>query len=131
MKQRQEKDMPLAIDEWGWKYHHLGIPTDEKLNDAVYLPELKFSIKGFRTSPFGIEWMEFDDDCPIHELIKTVPHLAFVVDDLEYELRTKGFNILSEPSSPMEFILVAMIELDGAPIELMEFEMKTTAANIR
>lgn len=121
MKERKEKDMPLAIDDWGWKYHHLGIPTIKELTDAVYLPELKFSVKGFKTSPFGVEWMQFDEDCPIHELIKSVPHLAFVVDDLDYELKTKGFNILSEPSSPTEAVRVAMIEHNGAPIELMEF----------
>ena len=122
MKERHEMDMPLAVDKWGWKYHHLGIPAKEKLSDATYLPKLKFSVKGFKTSPFGIEWMEFDDDCQMDELIKTVPHLAFVVDDLDYELKTKGFNILSEPGSPMEGVRVAMIEIDGAPIELMEFK---------
>lgn len=114
--------MPPAIEKWGWKYHHLGIPTTDKLTDAVYLPELKFAVKGFNSSPFGIEWMEFDEDCPIDELIRTVPHLAFVVDDLDLELKTRGFNILSEPSSPMESIRVAMIEYDGAPIELMEIK---------
>lgn len=122
MKERQEKDGPFAIDRWGWKYHHLGIPANEKLTDAVYFPEWKFSVKGFKTSPFGIEWMKFDEDCTIHELIKTVPHIAFVVEDLDFELDTRGFNILSEPSSPMESVRVAMIEYDGAPIELMEFK---------
>jgi len=114
--------MPLAIEKWGWKYHHLGIPTKRNLTDAMYLPKLKFSIKGFKSSPFGVEWMRFDEDCPLHELIKTVPHLAFVVKDLDFELKTKGFNILSEPSSPMKSIRVAMIEHKGAPIELMEFK---------
>lgn len=114
--------MPLAIEKWGWKYHHLGIPINEKLANAIYLPNMKFSVKGFKTSPFGVEWMEFDADCTIHELIKTVPHLAFVVDDLDFELKTRGFNILSEPSLPMESIRVAMIEHNGAPIELMEFK---------
>jgi len=122
MKERDEKDMPLAIEKWGWKYHHLGIPTHEKLTDAAYLPKLKLSVKGFKTSPFGVEWMKFDEDCPIHELIKTVPHLAFVVNDLDFELKTKGFKIISEPSSPMESIRVAMIEHNGLPIELMEFK---------
>lgn len=121
MKKRQEKDLPLATEEWGWKYHHLGVPTDKILTDAIYLPGLKLSVKGFDTSPFGVEWMQFDEDCMIHELIRTVPHLAFVVDDLDYELKTKGFKILSEPSSPMELLRVAMIEHNGAPIELMEF----------
>ena len=129
MKERQEKDLPIAIEKWGWKYHHLGIPAKGKLTDAVYLPHLKFSVKGFETSPFGIEWMEFDEDCPLNELIKTVPHIAFVVDDLDFELKTKGFNILSQPSSPMESVRVAMIEHNGAPIELMEFNKQNNSGS--
>lgn len=113
--------MPHAIERWGWKYHHTGIPVTEELHDAVYLPDLKFSVRGFRTSPFGVEWMKFDEDCPIHELIKSVPHIAFVVEDLDFELKTRGFKILSDPGSPMESVRVVMIEYDGAPIELMEF----------
>lgn len=56
MKDRQEKDLPLAIDEWGWKYHHLGVPTTEKKAAEKYLSAFKFSVSGFNTSPFGIEW---------------------------------------------------------------------------
>jgi hypothetical protein len=120
MKQRHEKDMPLAIEEWGWKYHHLGIPTNERLPDAVYLPKLKFSVSGFKTSPFGIEWMRFEKQCQLPEIIKTVPHLAFEVEDLDYEISTRGLKVIVEPNSPMDQIRVAMIEHDGAPIELME-----------
>jgi hypothetical protein len=121
MHERQERDPPLAIHEWGWRYHHLGVPTTRGLPDGTYLPELKLSVSGYETSPFGVEWMHFDDDCPIHPLVQSVPHLAFVVDDLDYELEARGFRILSEPSSPMATVRVAMIEYDGAPIELMEF----------
>ena len=28
---RQDNEMPEAIDKWGWKYHHLGIPTKRKM----------------------------------------------------------------------------------------------------
>lgn len=35
------------------------------------------------TSPFGVEWMRFEPDCEIRELIKGFPHVAFKVDDIE------------------------------------------------
>ncbi|MDX2432744.1 MAG: hypothetical protein QNK35_17535 [Bacteroides sp.] len=120
MKDRQEKDLPLAIDEWGWKYHHLGVPTNEKKAAEKYLSEFKFSVSGFKTSPFGIEWMRFDKDCQMPNIIKELPHLAFVVEDLDFELSNRGLNVIVEPNSPMNGIRVAMIEHDGAPIELME-----------
>lgn len=124
INKRLEHELPKSIEEWGWKYHHLGIPTDKVLPNEKYLPQLKFYVSGFSESPFGIEWMRFDENCTIHELIKTVPHLAFVVEDLNFELTTRNFKILSEPSLPMEGIRVAMIEHNGAPIELMEIKKK-------
>jgi len=77
---RQDFELPACIENWGWKYHHLGIPTDIKMPNERYLPHLKFYVSGFSTSPFGIEWMRFDDDCPISDLIKSVPHIAFEVE---------------------------------------------------
>lgn len=43
-------------------------------------------ICGFETSPYGIEWMRFDPECRVLEVVKTVPHLAFAVDDLDVVL---------------------------------------------
>ena len=126
-KPRHERELPLAVEDWGWKYHHLGVPTSKKMPGETYLPHLKFHVAGFRTSPFGIEWMRFEEDCEIHELIQTVPHLAFVVEDLDHELATRGLKLISQPDSPMEGIRVAMIEHYGAPVELMEFAAQDAA----
>lgn len=122
MKTRLEHELPVSTEKWGWKYHHLGIPTTLKMADEHYIPHLKFYVSGFSSSPFGVEWMRFDKDCPIDQLIQTVPHLAFEVDDLDYELATRGLKVLTEPNYPGEGIRVAMIEHNGAPIELIEFE---------
>ena len=119
---RSEKELPKAIEEWGWKYHHVGIPTNARIPDERYLPRFKFYVSGFPTSPFGIEWMRFEKDSPIPELIQKVPHTACVVSNLDYELANKGFKIITEPNQPIDGIRVAMIEHNGAPIELMEFE---------
>ena len=121
---RLESEPPLATSEWGWKYHHLGIPTDKIIEGEKYIPQFKFYVSGFNTSPYGIEWMRFDYDSPIHDLIKKVPHIAFEVVDLGLELSRINFNILTPPNSPGDGIRVAMIEHNGAPIELIEFEKK-------
>ena len=108
---RQDNEMPEAIDKWGWKYHHLGVPTKERFPDEKYLPpQFKAYVSGFPTSPFGIEWMRFEEDSPIHPLIQSVPHLAFEVDDLDYELAHHQFNVITAPNPPSEGVRVAMIE---------------------
>ncbi|MGC9353890.1 MAG: hypothetical protein ACP5D9_08635 [Mariniphaga sp.] len=120
-KIRHDHELPPAIEEWGWKFHHIGIPTSEKKPGEKYLPHLKFYSSGFEQSPFGIEWMRFEEDCPLHELIRTVPHVAFEVDNLDGELERNNFKILSKPNSPDSGVCVAMIEHNGAPVELIEF----------
>ncbi len=122
IKKRKEQDSPLAVEKWGWKYHHLGIPTTKSFPGERYIPHLKIYVTGFETSPFGIEWMRFEDDSPVCGLVRTVPHVAFDVDDLDKTLESKSFKILSEPQSPSKGVRAAMIEHNGAPVELIEFE---------
>ena len=116
---RQDREAPLAIAADGGRYHHVGIPTGTPRPGELYLPHLKVYVSGFETSPYGIQWMRFDADAPYPEIIKTVPHVAFEVDDLAAAL--VGKEILTPPNSPGEGIMVAMILDNGAPVELMEF----------
>jgi len=116
--ERQVDEPPAAIAEWGWRFHHLGIPTDVPHPGEAYLERFKMYVTGFETSPYGIEWMRFEEGSPIPELIRTVPHLAFEVDDLKAAL--EGKDILTPPNSPSPGVRVAMIVHDGAPVELLE-----------
>jgi len=120
-KTRLDNELPESIEHWGWKYHHLGIPTEKIMPDEKYLPQFKLYVSGFGSSPFGIEWMRFEKESPIDKLIQTVPHLAFEVADLDFELQHHDFKIITEPNSPSCGVRVAMIEHNGAPIELIEF----------
>lgn len=120
-KLRKDNELPLAIEKWGWKYHHIGIPTTQKKEEERYIPHLKFYVSGFSDSPFGVEWMRFEKDSPIHPLVQTVPHIAFEVENLDDELARHRFNVITAPNPPSEGIRVAMIEHNGAPIELIEF----------
>jgi len=116
---RRDHEPPRATGRWGWRYHHTGIPTRQRRDDERYLPQLKMSVSGFPDSPYGVEWMRFDADCPISDLVKTVPHVAFEVDDIDEAL--EGKEVLSAPSSPSAGVKVAMIIDNGGPVELMQF----------
>jgi hypothetical protein len=116
---RQGHEPPAATSRCGWRYHHLGIPTSTPRAGEYYLERFKMYVSGFEDSPYGIQWMRFATDSPVHPLIQAVPHLAFEVDDLEAAL--EGKEILTAPNSPSEGVMVAMILDNGAPIELLEF----------
>ncbi|MCG6947358.1 MAG: hypothetical protein LJE93_00370 [Acidobacteria bacterium] len=120
MNRRKEHEPPAAIAEWGWRYHHMGIPTTERRAGEVFLEELRMYVSGFDTSPFGVEWMRFEPGSPVSEIVRTVPHIAFEVDDLGRAL--EGKELIGVPSSPMAGVRVAMILHNGMPVELMEFE---------
>jgi len=98
-KKRSDHELPLSVTEWGWKYHHLGIPTRKKMPEEKYLSVFRLFVSGFDTSPFGIEWMRFEKDSPVNKLIRTVPHLAFEVSDIEIEIKKHRLNVISPPES--------------------------------
>jgi len=102
------------------RYHHLGIPSATPREGETYLKKYKAYVSGYETSPYGIEWMRFEPDSPLPEVVKNVPHVAFAVDDLAVEIA--GKDILIEPNSPSEGITVAFIIDDGAPVEFLQFD---------
>jgi catechol 2,3-dioxygenase-like lactoylglutathione lyase family enzyme len=63
--------------------------------------------------------MRFEPHCRAPEVVRTVPHVAFVVDNLQAAL--EGREILIEPNAPSDGVRVAFILHDGAPVELLEF----------
>jgi hypothetical protein len=117
---RRSHDDPQAVARFGWRYHHLGVPHSSPRDGERYLQDIGVHVCGFETSPYGIEWMRFDPQCRVPEIVKTVPHLAFAVDNLDAAL--EGKEILIPPNSPSRGVRIAFILDDGAPIELLEFE---------
>ena len=55
------------------QYHHLGIPTTEPRPGEVYLEALGLHCTDHEDNPFGIQWMRYDADCPLPELV-TAPN---------------------------------------------------------
>ncbi|MEL6814143.1 MAG: hypothetical protein AAFP03_04925 [Cyanobacteria bacterium J06598_3] len=101
------------------KYNHLGIPTTSSFDGEIDLPHLKMTVSDHENNPYGIQWQRYWQDAPYPELVKTVPHVAFEVNDLATAI--KGQKILIEPNSPSPGLVVAFIEVNGAPIELMQY----------
>lgn len=100
------------------KYHHIGIPTDKSIEGEVYLEKYKLYHVGYEESEYGIEWMRYEKDCPLPEIVKKYPHVAFEVDNIYEAIR--GKKVIIEPNSPSEGNIAAFIEENGAPIELIQ-----------
>ena len=116
---RRDDEPPAATAKLGWRYHHVGIPTDIPRDGEAYLAQYGMYVSGFSSSPYGIEWMRFKSWSPLPEIIRTVAHVAFEVDDLDAALQ--GQEIIFPPGSPSDGVRAAMILHNGAPVELITF----------
>jgi len=105
------------------KYHHIGIPTNKSIDGEVYLKDYKVYHYGYEKSEYGIEWMRYDSNCNLPEIVKTIPHIAFEVGDIYEAIR--GKKVIIEPNSPSEGNIVAFIEENGAPVEFIQIKKKS------
>jgi hypothetical protein len=103
-----------------YEFHHTGIPTTE------VRPGERFSAAaGMYTSDnagrFRIQWHRFTADSPLHPLIRTLPHVAFKVDDLHAAI--EGETVILGPFEPIDGYFVAMIDDGGVPVELIQTDL--------
>ena len=102
------------------KYNHIGIPTSGPFKGEIELPHLQMTASDHKDNPFGIQWQRYWDGAPYPDLVKNVAHVAFEVEDLPAAL--EGQKVIIEPNSPSRGVLVAFVEVQGAPVELMQID---------
>ena len=99
------------------KFNHVGIPTSGSFDGEIPLPHLQMTVSDHLNNPFGIQWQRYWEDAPYPDLVKSVAHVAFEVDDLAAALH--GHRVIIEPNSPSHGVIVAFVEVNGAPVELL------------
>jgi hypothetical protein len=52
---RQDNEPPQATSQWGWRYHHIGIPTTRRMPGETYLPAFKLYKGGLQDNHRGSE----------------------------------------------------------------------------
>ena len=102
------------------KFSHIGIPTTGPFPGEIAVPHLKVTVSDHTNNPFGIQWMKYWPDAPYPELVKTVAHIAFEVEDLAAAIT--GQKVIIAPNSPTAGVLVAFIEVNGAPVEFLQID---------
>jgi hypothetical protein len=111
---------PLAEGIPGLRYHHLGVPHGRARPGEQHLHDLGVHIVAWDSNPFGIEFMRFEPQCEVPDLVRRLPHLAFEVDDLDRAIA--GRPLIIPPNRPSEGVRVAFIEHEGLPVELLQFD---------
>jgi hypothetical protein len=102
------------------KYNHIGMPTKGSFQGEISLPHLKLTVSDHKNNPFGIQWQRYEDGAPYPDIVKNNAHVAFEVDDVFEAI--KGRKVIIEPNSPRPGVLVAFIEVNGAPVEFLSVD---------
>lgn len=100
-----------------FEYHHMGIPVTTEQPGERYSPLMKMYTSG-GDKPFRIQKHRFEEDSPLHPLIQNNVHVAFKVACIEDAI--EGYRVLLAPYFPIPGFKVAIIEHQGAIIELIE-----------
>lgn len=101
------------------KFHHFGLPTDQKQPDETYVPATKVFVTDPMKHPQKIEYLRFEADAELTGPVRDMPHIAFATDDMKPEI--EGATILLGPFEAMPGLNVVFVEKDGAVMEFMEF----------
>ncbi|WP_163397328.1 hypothetical protein [Flavobacterium fluviatile] len=104
-----------------YTFSHIGIPTTEEKEWDGFYEAGKIHFTDFAKDQYGIEWVKFDADSPMPELLRTIPHVAYIVNNINDALLDK--ELLVPVFSPSEGVKVAFITHNGAPVEFMEVAM--------
>ncbi len=100
-----------------YSFHHTGIPSQQVRPNERYSAAASMYTAD-NGGQFRIQWHRFEPDSPLHPLIKTLPHVAFKVDDLQAAIA--GEEVILGPYEPIDGYRVAMINDQGVPVELIQ-----------
>ncbi len=101
------------------QFDHIGIVTDEKKSDEMYVAATKVWVTDFQRHPFHVEWLRFEPDSPVTGPVRTGPHVAYRVDDIQ--AAAKGLKVLLEPFDAGIAVVGFFQTDDGAVVEFMQY----------
>jgi hypothetical protein len=102
------------------RFHHVGVITDQVQPGEIYVAATRVHVTNPVVHPYRVEYLRFDSDSPVIGPVRNLPHIAFVVEDLEAEIA--GEQLLLGPFRAMEGLRVAFVLKDGAVFEFMQFD---------
>jgi hypothetical protein len=101
------------------QFDHVGIVTNERKSEEIYVPATKVWVTHFDEHPYRIEWLRFESDSPVTGPVRELPHVAFRVDSIRQA--AAGLKCLLEPFDAGMATVGFYQTPDGAVVEFMEY----------
>ena len=105
-------------------FDHVGLITEEKRAGESWVEATRVWVTSPRAHPFHVEWLRFEPDTPVTGPLRTEPHVAYRVADVN--VAVEGHEVLAEPFDVGDgFATVAFVQIDGAVVEFMQYANPT------
>jgi hypothetical protein len=102
------------------RFDHIGVPTTEAKEGAVWLEEDGVWITSPRAHPLNVEWVRYAPDSRMHAKLQSGFHVAYRVDDLGKAL--EGREVIVPPQDVGDgFMTVAFVDVEGLVVELIQY----------
>jgi hypothetical protein len=100
------------------EFDHIGIPAKAKREGMRFLESKRLWLTSPSDHPFRVEWLWYETGSPEHELVRSLPHVAYRVGSLEEAMA--GRRVIAEPFDVFDEVRVSFVEVDGAPVEFVQ-----------
>lgn len=104
-----------------YEFHHVGIPTTQKREGEKYSSTFKMYTSDGPNPLVRVNYHRFEEGSSLHPLIQTMTHVAFKVNDMQKAV--EGHPLLLEPYFPFEGFEVAIVEINGMPVEFIRTDL--------
>ena len=103
------------------KFDHIGIVTERKQPRESWVEATRVWVTSPRDHPYNIEFLRFEPDTPVTGPLRTEPHVAYRVDDLEQAI--EGHEVVLAPfdAAGTGFVRAAFVNVGGALVEFMQY----------
>jgi hypothetical protein len=114
MQGRIDRAFPRAA------FDHVGLITDEEKPGESWVEATRVWVTNPRAHACNVEWLRFEPDSPVTGPLRTEPHVAYRVPDVQAAI--EGHDVLAEPFDVGDgFVTVAFVLVDGSVVEFMQY----------
>ena len=101
-------------------FDHIGMTTTKKMPNERYVQQTKVWVTDPQLHPFKIEWLRYEDESTVPDILRNSCDVAWHVDDIAAE--SVGLKVIIAPFSSVAGHVVGFFQTDdGAIVELMEY----------
>ena len=102
------------------RFDHVGLVTEVRQPNESWVEATRVWVTSPRAHPFNVEFLRFEPDSPVTGPLRSDPHVAYRVHDVERAL--EGHTVLLEPFDVGNgFLKVAFVDAGGVMVEFMQY----------